>query len=270
MVNLIERLQQDFCLLTERKQSPATEGACIVGSLRRKFRQLRGPRWHRHCDVIRAATCTHPGSKGDVELLRRARVKSNHHHSDHYSIFFPFISFENLQNFHLSAICFFLLLLNTSLKTRGFGKFINQWMSIILFLDRWIENLWLLSALQIYLFFFFFHLSRFIIKIQFHNIYIYSSSNINCRWKKTNEHSFSTFEPIQTIIITNQDHFRTNDTSLAEKLYQFFSTNIERIYKYFIIDHIRKHSRRVDCNFNLNLNEYLYTVMQNVFNFTIG
>lgn len=82
---------------------------------------------------------------------------------------------ENLQNFHLSAICFFLLLLNTSLKTRGFGKFINQWMSIILFLDRWIENLWLLSALQIYLFIFFFsfHLSRFIIKIQFHNIYIY-------------------------------------------------------------------------------------------------
>lgn len=86
----------------------------------------------------------------------------------------------------LSLICFFLLLLNASLKTRGFGKFINQWMGIILFLDRWIENLWLLYALQIYFFFFLpsitFHNKN---PVSYRNIYIYSSSNINCRWKKT-------------------------------------------------------------------------------------
>lgn len=125
LVNLMERLQEDFCLLTERKQSPATEGACIVGSLRRKLRQLRGPRWHRHCDVIRAATCTHPGSKGDVELLRRARVKNQ----PIILIIIPYFFFLFKKMFvHLSSFCivsFFYSSMSVS-KRRDFDNLINQ------------------------------------------------------------------------------------------------------------------------------------------------
>lgn len=175
----MERLQEDFCLLTERKQSPATEGACIVGSLRRKLRQLRGPRWHRHCDVIRAATCTHPGSKGDVELFWRTRVKSTDH-SDHYSIFFSFLS----KNVHLPGLHSFFYSSMPVSKHRDFDNLINQWMDIILFLDRYETKIY-----DYYKFIFLFFLPSITFHnknpISYHNIY--SSSNINCRWK--NEHS---------------------------------------------------------------------------------
>lgn len=153
----------------------------------------------------------------------------------------------------LSLICFFLLLLNASLKTRGFGKFINQWMGIILFLDRWIENLWLLYALQIYFFFFSFHLSRFIIKIQFPiAIYIYIfffqyklsvKKNTNIRSQRSNQFKQSSSQ-IKIILERTIYLWHKNCINSFQQISRIY------IYKYFIVDHIRKHSRRVDCNFN--------------------
>lgn len=73
--NLITHLEEGLCLLAERKQSSATQGARVVGPLHRKFWQLCGPRWHRYCDVVWTPACPHPWPEGDVELLRRTRVR---------------------------------------------------------------------------------------------------------------------------------------------------------------------------------------------------